>query len=327
MNTTLQDVRYALRLMRRNKLMTIIAVATLAIGIGANTSIFSVVYGVLLRPLPYPHSGRLVAVLERQPNMVVSVAYPDYEDIRSRVRSFESFTAGQRTSFNLSGMGEAERVVGRLVSANFFSTFGAQIPIGRDFRPEDDREGAAGTAILAHDFWQRRFGGTPDVIGRTLTLSDRQYTVIGVAPAWFRYGDGIEIFTPLAVAKTKMWGRGAHAGLVMIGRLKPGVTLEQAQLELNTLYHALDVEYPNEGMPGRQASVTKLLDIFIADVQRPLWIMFAAVGFMLLIACSNVATLLLARATARQRELAIRNAMGASRKVILRQLLTESVLL
>lgn len=327
MNTTLQDVRYALRLMRRNKLMTIIAVATLAIGIGANTSIFSVVYGVLLRPLPYPHSGRLVAVLERQPNMVVSVAYPDYEDIRSRVRSFESFTAGQRTSFNLSGMGEAERVVGRLVSANFFSTFGAQIPIGRDFRPEDDREGAAGTAILAHDFWQRRFGGNPDVIGRTLTLSDRQYTVIGVAPAWFRYGDGIEIFTPLAVAKTKMWGRGAHAGLVMIGRLKPGVTLEQAQLELNTLYHALDVEYPNEGMPGRQASVTKLLDIFIADVQRPLWIMFAAVGFMLLIACSNVATLLLARATARQRELAIRNAMGASRKVILRQLLTESVLL
>src|SRR6185312_1734686 len=133
MNTTLQDVRYALRLMRRNKLMTIIAVATLAIGIGANTSIFSVVYGVLLRPLPYPHSDRLVAILERQPNMVVSVAYPDYEDIRGRVRSFDAFTAAQRTSFNLSGLGEAERVVGRLVAANFFSTFGVQIPVGRDF--------------------------------------------------------------------------------------------------------------------------------------------------------------------------------------------------
>jgi putative ABC transport system permease protein len=327
MQTTLQDIRYALRLMRRNKLVTMIAIATLAIGIGANTSIFSVVYGVLLRPLPYPQSERLVAVLERQPKMVVSVAYPDYEDLRGRIRSFESFTGAQRASFNLTGMGEAERVQARLVSFTFFSTFGVKIPIGRDFRAEDDREGATPTTILSHGFWQQRFAGAQDIVGRVITLSDRQYTVIGVAPSWFRYGEGIELFTPLTLAKTTMWGRGAHAGLVLIGRLKPGVTMDQARVELNTLYHAIDVEHPNDGMPGRQANVNRLLDIFISEIQRPLWIMFAAVGFMLLIACSNVATLLLARAAARQRELAIRNAMGASRWLILRQLLTESVLL
>jgi predicted permease len=327
MQTILQDVRYALRLMRRNKFTTIIAVCTLAIGIGANTSIFSVVYGVLLHPLPYPGSDRLVAVLERQPKMTLSVSYPDYEDMRGHVTSFESMTGSQRSSFNLTGTGDAERVQGRLVSASFFSTFGVPISIGRDFRPEDDREGATPTTVLSYGFWQNHFSGTRDILGKVLTLNDKQYTVIGVAPANFKYGEGIQLYTPLALAKTPMWGRGAHSGLVMIGRLKPGVSVDQARAELNTLYHSVEAAHPGEGMPGRQASVSPLLDIFISGVQQPLWIMFAAVGFMLLIACSNVAMLLLARATARQRELAIRSALGASRAMILRQLLIESVLL
>jgi putative ABC transport system permease protein len=326
-HTTVQDIQYALRLMQRNAGLTLIALSALAISIGANTTIFSVIYGVLLRPLPFPHSEHLITVLERQGEERVSVAYPDYMDIRDRVRSFESFTAQQRTNFNLTGAGEAERVQARLVSSTFFRTLGVNIPIGRDFNTEDDREGAAPTTILSDGFWRRRFGGAQNIIGRVITLSDRQYTVIGIAPAWFRYGDGIELYAPLTLGKTPMWGRGAHSGLVMIGRLKPGVTMQQAAAEMDALYRAVDQANPKEGMPNRLAAVAPLAKAFTEDIQRPLWIMFAAVAFMLLIACSNVATLLLARATARQRELAIRNAMGAGRTRIVRQLLTESVLL
>ena len=327
MNSMIQDLRFGTRTLLKTPGFTIAALLALAIGIGANTAIFSVVYSVMLKPLGYESPDRIVIIWEKSPQMEMSISYLDFLDWRARSKSFDSMAAMRRDSFNLVTSGEAERIQGRVVSWNFLKTFGAKVSIGRDFAESDDQVSALPTAILSYGLWQRRFGGRNDVVGQQVTLNNRQYTVIGVAPSSFEYGSGVDVFTPIELAKTASWTRGNHPGIYVIARMKEGVSLAQARAELDTVARAINQENQQDGARSIFTKITPVLENLISDVRQPLLIMTAAVVFMLLIASSNVANLLLARSTVRQRELAIRNAMGASRGRIVRQLLTESVLL
>ena len=327
MNTLWQDLRYGIRVLAKTPGFTFAAIMALAIGIGANTAIFSVVYSVILKPLPYPDSERIVIMWEKSPMMDLSVSYPDFLDWRARSKSFANIAAFRRESFNLSGNTQAERVQARMVSWNFFRTFGASIPMGRDFTEADDQLSAEPSVILTHGLWQRRFGGDSTILGRQITLNDKTYTVIGVAPPAFKYGEGIELFTPIELGRIPAWGRGSHPGIYVVAKLKPGVSLNQARAEMEAVSQSINLQNSGDGKRFISARVAPVLENLVDDVRQPLWIMFYAVGFMLLIACTNVANLLLARSTVRRRELAIRSAMGATRVRVFRQLLTESVLL
>jgi len=341
----LQDTRYGARMLRKSPGLTSVAVLSLALGMGAISTIFSFVNGIMLRPLPYAEPDRLVLVDETAFNRgreSMNVSFPNFVDWRERNHSFEDigcytdggFIIGAGGSMNggggspagsqSGGGAEPEQLKGAFVTQGLFEILGVAPILGRTFTAEEDQPDHDQVVILSNGLWQRRFGSDPAVIGQTVLLNNRSRTVIGVMPKGFQFPEVAEAWGPLAL-NTKLWTRNDH-GLLSIARLKPGVTLEQAQAEMISVASAIEEQNPvtNEGL---SVTLTSLRAGLVGDYKKALLILLGVVAFVLLIACVNVANLLLARSTARQKEIAIRAALGANRKRIFRQLLTESLLL
>jgi putative ABC transport system permease protein len=327
----MNDLRFALRQLRKSPGFTLIAVLTLALGIGANTAIFSVIYAVLLRPLPYPEGDRLMIITETDANQPqISVSFPDYLDWRRDNTTFENIAVSRRESYNLSGLqGRApEQISGGLVTANFFKVIGLTPQLGRVFTEEEDRVGGPLVAVISDRLWQRVFSRDPNVLGRSVNFGNQPYTIIGVMPPQMFSPRTVEVWFPL-MRRTddQMWQtRDNHPGLFGWGRLKNGVTTEQALNELKQIAARLAKQYPDSNS-AVSVTVTPLLENQVGDYRASLNLLLGAVALVLLIACANLANLLAARGAARAREFAVRAAVGASRWQIIRQLLIESVVL
>ena len=332
----MNDLRFALRQLLKNPGFTAVAVLTLALGIGANTAIFSVVNAVLLKPLPYPEPGQLVQLrANRSGSPSSDIGSTTFVEAKAQSQSLARIAAYTDGEMTLTGAGAAERIVAGAVTVDFFPLLGVHPALGRNFTREEDTPNGPKAAMLGHGLWQGRFGGDADVLGRTITLNGQSYTVVGILPASFQYPEPFQLWTPLALGETggtfAKYGEGMFL-LKAIARLKPGVTLEQAQTELQTIAQRIQPGGPT-ATPGPRPrggdalTLAGLHEQVVGDVKGMLLVLLGAVAFVLLIACANVANLLLARAAVRQKEMAVRAALGAGRWRIVRQLLAESVLL
>jgi len=327
MSATVQDLKFALRMLAKSPGFTLVAVLTLALGIGANTAIFSIVNAVLLRPLPFQDSSQLVLLRETYKGVGnVSVSYPNFLDWRQQSHSFSAMAVVNNVAFNLSGVAQPENIGGYAVSPNFLALVGVRPVLGRDFLPAEEKPGTAPVILLSYQLWQSHLGGDPAVIGRSITLDGRSFSIVGILPPAFRLLDRTDVLVPIGVFAADLTDRGERGDTDVVGRLSPGVRLSQAAVEMATITARLAAQYPQSNH-GFGAHLESFREAFSGDTRLAALVLFGAVVFVLLIACVNVANLFLVRGAARAREIALRQAFGASRGRLIRQMLTESFVL